>query len=112
VRQNLQHTSPSVFAPTLGDDLYERPQLAKIFGVTVRTIYRLEQRRLGPPRLMIGRKIFYRRSTVEKWLADREAASGPVFNPSRKPVKYAPRSGSVAPAVARQRNPRRERKAS
>lgn len=47
-------------------------QLASQLNVTGRTLQRWELSRIGPPRVVIGRQIFYRVSSVEKWLEERE----------------------------------------
>ena len=43
-------------------------QLAKEIGVTLRTLSRWEALRIGPPRTVIGRKIFYKTDSVRAWL--------------------------------------------
>ena len=47
-------------------------QLAKVLGVTVRTLQKWEQLRIGPPRIVIQRQVFYREESVRQWLAQRE----------------------------------------
>ena len=37
-----------------------------------RTLDRWDVLRIGPPRTHIGRKVFYRRASVQKWLAAQE----------------------------------------
>lgn len=48
------------------------PQLAQQLGVSKRTIARWEVQRIGPPRVVIGRQIFYRVVSVDAWLVSRE----------------------------------------
>jgi len=48
-------------------------QLAKQLNVTTRTLQRWELQRTGPIRVVIGRQVFYRVTTVEAWLASRES---------------------------------------
>ena len=58
------------------DDLLRTPEVACWIG---RSAAWLDQRRSGisgPPFLKIGRNIFYRRSDVQKWIADEIAKSG------------------------------------
>jgi hypothetical protein len=52
---------------------YVRPHdLAKELRVSVRTLGRWQVRRIGPPRIVIGKQIFYRRDAVRAWLESRE----------------------------------------
>jgi hypothetical protein len=47
-------------------------QLAQELGVSKRTLSRWHFRRLGPPRVAIGRKRYYRVHSVSTWLATHE----------------------------------------
>ena len=47
-------------------------QLAVELGISVRTLHRWHTARQGPPRVVLGRVIFYRRSSVLAWLVSRE----------------------------------------
>lgn len=49
-----------------------RDQLAQELMITADTLSRWEARREGPPCMRVGRKVFYRRSSVEDWLLSRE----------------------------------------
>ena len=52
---------------------YDTPeQLAAELGISVRTLHRWHTARQGPPRVVLGRTIFYRRSSVLAWIASRE----------------------------------------
>ena len=52
---------------------YLRPEeMAKQIGVSPRTLSRWQVRRIGPPRIKIGKTIFYRTSAVLAWLESRE----------------------------------------
>lgn len=53
-------------------DWISRDQLAQELMVTADTLSRWEARREGPPCMRVGRKVFYRRSSVEDWLLSRE----------------------------------------
>ena len=53
-------------------DWISRDQLALELSVTPDTLGRWDARREGPPCTRIGRKVFYRRSSVEAWLLSRE----------------------------------------
>jgi predicted DNA-binding transcriptional regulator AlpA len=49
-----------------------RDQLARELGFSCDTLARWEARQLGPPCTRIGRKVFYRRSSVEAWINAQE----------------------------------------
>jgi predicted DNA-binding transcriptional regulator AlpA len=54
------------------DGYVSREQLAKELGKALRTIDRWERRRIGPPRVVIGRMILYRKEAVREWLLSQE----------------------------------------
>ena len=58
------------------DGYVNREQLAKELGKTLRTIDRWERRRIGPPRVVIGRMILYRKEAVREWLLSQEQPRG------------------------------------
>lgn len=80
-------------APTF--DLLTPRQLAAELHMCLRTLYRLHESRSGPPRITLGKHIYYRRSSVAAWLQSRENSG---VQPARKPV-------------SRTRNTRRARRA-
>jgi predicted DNA-binding transcriptional regulator AlpA len=49
-----------------------REELAKQLGKSLRSIERLHASGQGPPRVQIGRTIFYQIRTVREWLRSRE----------------------------------------
>lgn len=49
--------------------------LANMLGVSKRTVQRWEAYREGPPKIKIGRQIFFRVASVEAWLISRENQS-------------------------------------
>ena len=53
-------------------DWMTRDQLAEQLMLTPDTLSRWEARREGPPCMRVGRKVFYRRTSVEEWLLSRE----------------------------------------
>lgn len=55
------------------DDWMPRQELAGIIGVSSDTLKRWETRRIGPPCIRIGRKVFYRRGAVKDWLLEQES---------------------------------------
>lgn len=63
--------------PILADFL-TKEALAAELRRNARTLDRWEVLGLGPPRTLIGRKILYRRASVQKWLAAQEQARGAV----------------------------------
>jgi predicted DNA-binding transcriptional regulator AlpA len=56
----------------LQHDYLERAELARGLGKSTRTLDRWHTLRIGPPRVVIGRTILYRRQSVLEWLASRE----------------------------------------
>ena len=54
------------------DGYFTPQQLATKLGVVPRTLYRWHLQRIGPPRISIGRQIFFREQSVSEWLASRE----------------------------------------
>jgi excisionase family DNA binding protein len=57
-------------------DLIEEPELAEMLRVSVVTLRRWAAKGEGPKRVRIGRRICYRRATVERWLAAKERRAG------------------------------------
>lgn len=53
-------------------DLIEKHETAKEFAISTRTLDRWHVQRTGPPRVLIGRKVFYRRSSLIEWLQAQE----------------------------------------
>ncbi|OLB24859.1 MAG: hypothetical protein AUH15_00015 [Acidobacteriales bacterium 13_2_20CM_55_8] len=56
----------------LSDYLTEK-QLARSLTRNVRTIRRWDALRIGPPRIRVGRKILYKKSSVAHWLQENES---------------------------------------
>jgi len=52
-----------------------REQLASELRRNPRTLDRWEALGMGPPRTLVGRQVFYRRSSLLKWLAAQEQRS-------------------------------------
>lgn len=55
---------------------FSKKELAKELGRNPRTLDRWEVLGVGPPRTHVGRQVLYRRSSVERWLADQEERRG------------------------------------
>ena len=57
----------------LGGYLFDK-ELAAELKLHPRTLRKLEEQGLGPPRTRVGRKVLYRRAAVEEWLLARECS--------------------------------------
>jgi predicted DNA-binding transcriptional regulator AlpA len=77
-------------------DYIEKDEAAAELGVCERTLDRWHQLREGPPRVTIGRRILYRRSSVAAWLASREEPAPATATNSRH---SRPRKCADTPAV-------------
>lgn len=53
-------------------DWISREQLAGELGIACDTLARWEARQIGPPCTRIGRKVLYRRTSVESWINAQE----------------------------------------
>jgi len=82
-------------------------ELAVDLGVSLRTLLRWRDSRIGPPITMIGRRCFYRIEAVRQWALSREGVTRPGPTPKSPKPPYKS-YGAKAPATARQRNQRRE----
>jgi hypothetical protein len=72
------------------DGYVTRENLAAQLGKSMRTIDRWEQHRAGPPRVLVGKTIFYRVESVRDWLLSCEQRRG---EPRRRRRKSAQQSG-------------------
>lgn len=54
------------------DEWISREDLAEQLALTTDTLARWATQHIGPPRIKVGRRVFYRKSSVEKWLKGRE----------------------------------------
>jgi hypothetical protein len=52
-----------------------KEELAAELRRNMRTLDRWEVLRTGPPRTLLGRKVLYRRASVQKWLVAQERPS-------------------------------------
>lgn len=50
------------------NDLVDRETAAHLLGVAPRTLDRWHGEHVGPPRLQIGRKVRYRRTSLDNWV--------------------------------------------
>ena len=53
-------------------EFFEKEQLANELNKTPRTLDRWDALGMGPPRTRVGRRVLYRRTSVQKWLAAQE----------------------------------------
>jgi len=55
--------------------VYATPErVAELLGVTTRTLARWHAARIGPPKIKIGKKIFFELGQLPDWLSSREIA--------------------------------------
>ena len=57
-------------------DWIARAELARELNVTPDTLARWAAAGMGPPQVKVGRRVMYRRASVEKWLAELEGRNG------------------------------------
>jgi hypothetical protein len=57
---------------TILRDFLTKQELAAELGCEMRTLDRWYVLGVGPPRTHVGRKVLYRRASVQKWLAAQE----------------------------------------
>lgn len=60
---------------SLLDDYLSPDELTAQLGICGRTLARWHALGIAPPKTTVGRKIFYKRTSVTEWLADRESAT-------------------------------------
>ena len=56
--------------------LLKRVEAASQLGVSVRTLDRWGVIKVGPPRIKVGRYVFYRTETILKWLSSFDSSPG------------------------------------
>ena len=71
---DTQNSSQSGSDIGLLEDWISRHDLAISLGVSEDTLWRWDRRRTGPQSIKLGRRVYYRRSTVRAWLEAREQA--------------------------------------
>lgn len=60
----------------LTDDLMSRADVARLLGVSIRTVAGWAQRGTGPAFRRIGRRAIYRRSDVNAWFLEQPTLGG------------------------------------
>ena len=71
---------PEHAASLLGAEFLAPDDLARELGISPRTLHRWHTERAGPPRVVVGRTILYRRASVLSWL---ESLEKEVARPKR-----------------------------
>lgn len=56
----------------LSRDYFNRQELARELIATLRYVDRLRALRIGPPAVKIGKRLYFRKDAVLKWLRDQE----------------------------------------
>lgn len=51
-------------------------EVARALNISTRTLHRWGRLRKGPPSIKIGRSVYFRRASVERWLINLENDSG------------------------------------
>jgi hypothetical protein len=65
--------TPTLTAFTLLDEEFLTPEgVARLIGKSTRTVNWWREDRQGPPYVRVGRTILYKKTSVLKWLSDRE----------------------------------------
>ena len=53
-------------------EMLDRKETADLLGVSPRTLDRWHLLRVGPPRIVVGRQVRYKLSSVQRWLDEHE----------------------------------------
>jgi len=56
----------------LGEEYFDEAETAAALHKQVNTLRVWSVRRQGPPRIVVGRKIFYKKSSLKAWLNSQE----------------------------------------
>jgi len=85
----VDYLSDSAPSPSVLEGYITEPDLARQLKRSVRTLQRLAARQSGPPRIKIGRLIFYRIESVRAWLAQQEKKPAASFSSSSRHLRRA-----------------------
>ncbi|MFE2430687.1 helix-turn-helix transcriptional regulator [Streptomyces sp. NPDC059373] len=75
------------------------PKAADYLGISANTLYVWRHRRQGPPSFRMGRRVMYRISALNEWIAEQEKADS-RSTPSLNPLNHKPQR-RAAPAPRR-----------
>jgi len=81
--------SASAPSPSVLEGFISESDLARQLNRSVRTLQRLAARQSGPPRIKIGRLVFYRIDSVRAWLAQQEKKPAADVRSSSRHLKRA-----------------------
>ncbi len=59
----------------LSDEYWDESKAAQFCGVRPHTLRVWNVRRYGPPRIKVGRKVYYRVEALKEWLKSRETCA-------------------------------------
>lgn len=66
-------------------EVLDNVEAARFLGVSPETLPQWRVRGNGPPFVRVGRRVVYRRATLERWLQEREVTSTSDSGPAAKP---------------------------
>jgi len=62
----------------LNVELLTSEEVSRALNISTRTLHRWGRLRKGPPRIKLGRSVYYRRASIERWLLTMEKDNGIV----------------------------------
>jgi hypothetical protein len=74
-RSQLMQNAAALLPSLQAGELIPEPDFAKLTGWSIPTLRTWRCLRKGPPHITVGRKVWYRRSSYEKWLLEHERGS-------------------------------------
>jgi predicted DNA-binding transcriptional regulator AlpA len=78
VMVDMQHTQIGTCETAVEFGLLTRPVTARAIDHSVETLKRWEKVGRGPRPVRMGRRVYYRRAEIERWLIERERAPAPA----------------------------------
>lgn len=73
----------------ISENFYTEVEAAELLGYKVSTLRNWSAMRKGPPRVRVGRRIFYRREALLAWLESHERSYGPMDKGGRAKKRAA-----------------------
>ncbi len=58
------------------NEIMSRTQVARLLGISVRTLQRWERQDLAPPRITVHRQTYYLLPSIRQWLEDQQRTTG------------------------------------